>query len=302
VISFQQNNTDNRLFAKRKLVEPRFLLALTLAFIFTVVDSHQQALNFLRYGVSLLTTPLQFLVDSPPRMFHAVQLFLRDKNELLAENQRLRDQALLLDSKLQVFTDLSQENDRLKQLLNTQKSANTRVMAAHVLAVANNRARQLLVLNKGSRDGVHVGLPVIDAHGVMGQIINVGLMTSTVLLISDSKCAVPVIDERTGERAILVGTNNIDQLDLINLPKSSTITVGDRLVTSGLGRRYPEGYPVGTVIAVNHAPGEDFIRVTARPVAMLNQSLWVLLLWPEKDYDKITAQIHQRLRALEGLA
>ena len=126
-------------------------------------------------------------------------------------------------------------------------------------------------------------------------------MTSTVLLIADSKCAVPVSDSRTGERAILVGTNNIEHLSLINLPKSSTIAVGDVLVTSGLGLRYPEGYPVGKVIEVNHAPGEEFIRVVAEPLASLSRSRWVLLLWPEKEQSQIIAQIHQRLKVLEGL-
>ena len=136
----------------------------------------------------------------------------------------------------------------------------------------------------------------------MGQIVDVGLMTSTVLLISDAKCAVPVRNERTGERSILVGTNRINRLSLLNLPKSSSIAVGDLLVTSGLGRRYPEGYPVGRVTEVTNSPGDDFIKVSASPIALLNRSRLVLLIWPEELHNEITAQIQERLRALEGLA
>ena len=301
MISSQQNNTDNRLFAKRKVVETKFLLALFFALILTMIDSHQHALNFMRSSFSLLTMPLQFLVDYPQRFTHDLKLFFRKQNELLIENQQLREQSVLLSSRLQTYTALNNENNQLRKLLSTKKSAHTKVMAAHVLAVDSNRSRQLLVLDKGTHHGVFVGLPVIDANGVMGQIINVGLMTSTVLLISDSKCAVPVSDERTGERAILVG-NNGKQLSLINLPKSSAIAVGDVLLTSGLGQRYPEGYPVGEVVEVNHARGEEFIRVTAKPMASLSKSRWVLLLWPQKDHEEITAQINQRLKILEGLA
>ena len=83
VISFQQNNTDNRLFAKRKLVETKFLLALVLALVLTAVDSHQHALNFMRHGFSLFTTPLQFLVDSPRRIANYIHLFFLGQNDLL---------------------------------------------------------------------------------------------------------------------------------------------------------------------------------------------------------------------------
>ena len=289
------------LFAQSKLIEIKFLLALALAGLFIIFDAHNHSLNFIRNGFAVFTNPLQWVVDRPQRIAQSITLFLRDKNDLLLENQKLREQHVLLNSRLQTFDYLQQENKHLRYLLSTKQAAHTKVMAANVLEVESNRARQLVILNKGTRDGVQVGLPVIDESGVMGQVINVGLMTSTVLLIADSKCAVPVSDSRTGERAILVGTNNIEHLSLINLPKSSTIAVGDVLVTSGLGLRYPEGYPVGKVIEVNHAPGEEFIRVVAEPLASLSRSRWVLLLWPEKEQSQIIAQIHQRLKVLEGL-
>ena len=133
----------------------------------------------------------------------------------------------------------------------------------------------------------------------MGQVIDVGPMTSTVLLISDSKSAVPVRNNRTGERAILVGTNSIEQLSLINLPKTSSIHPGDVLVTSGLGRRYPEGYPVGRVEEVNSIPGEDFVKVMVSPVALLNRNRLVLLIWPDIEQEQLTAQINERLNAEE---
>lgn len=127
-------------------------------------------------------------------------------------------------------------------------------------------------------------------------------MTSTLLLISDSKSAVPVRNNRTGERAILVGTNDIEELSLINLPKTSSIHPGDVLVTSGLGRRYPEGYPVGRVEEVKSIPGEDFVKVTVSPVALLNRNRLVLLIWADSEQEELTAQINERLNAEESTA
>jgi rod shape-determining protein MreC len=124
-------------------------------------------------------------------------------------------------------------------------------------------------------------------------------MTSAVLLISDSKSAVPVSNNRTGERAILVGTNSIDQLSLINLPKTSSIHPGDILVTSGLGRRYPEGYPVGKVEKVNSIPGEDFVKVTVSPIALLNRNRLVLLIWAGSEHEQLSEQINKHLDLAE---
>ena len=170
------------------------------------------------------------------------------------------------------------------------------------MAVDTTPSRQVLILNKGSRDGVFVGQPVLDAKGVMGQIIDVGLMTSTILLISDAKCAVPIRNNRTGERAILVGTNSMTHLSLIHLPGTSSIVKGDLLVTSGLGRRYPEGYPVGRVEDITHKPGDEFMTVRVAPIARLNRNRLVLLIWPEEEHNELTAQINERMNVIEGNA
>ncbi len=122
-----------------------------------------------------------------------------------------------------------------------------------------------------------------------------GRLTSTVLLITDAKSGVPVLNNRTGERAILVGTNQVNALSLINLPKTSDIKPGDLLMTSGLGRKYPEGYPVGEIKQVKNIPGEMFITVEVAPVASLNRNRLVLLIWPEKEHAEVSQQIHQRL-------
>lgn len=302
VISSQPNNSRSRLFAKGKHSSLGFVFALAISLAFMIADYHYRYLDNVRSGFSLLVAPIQYAVDYPVRVIGWVRSLVSAKKDLIDDNMQLRYQQMMLEAQLQKLLVIRNENSQLKELLLTSSNANTRAMAAEILAVDTSISRQLLVLNKGKRDGVFSGQPVLDAKGVMGQIIDVGSMTSTVLLISDSKNAVPVQNNRTGERAILVGTNNISQLSLINLPKSSAISKGDLLVTSGLGRRYPEGYPVGRVDEVKNIPGEEFIKVLVSPVALLNRNRLVLLIWPEEEHAELTAQIDERMNALEDKA
>lgn len=299
VIFSQQNNTHNRLFAKSKNNSFEFVLALVISIFLMFSDYHYRYLDSVRSGFSLVVFPLQYAVDYPVRVIGWLQSLVGSKKALIDENMQLRYRQTMLQAELQKLLVTQKENSQLKELLLTSSKADTKVMAAQILAVDTSSARQIVVLNKGSREGVYAGQPVLDAKGIMGQVIDVGPMTSTVLLISDLKSAVPVRNNRTGERAILVGNNSMDRLSLINLPKTSSIHPGDILVTSGLGRRYPEGYPVGRVEEINSVPGEDFVKVVVSPVALLNRNRLVLLIWSDAEQEQLTAQINERLNAQE---
>jgi len=270
-----------------------FALLFSIALIFS--DYHYRYLDSVRSVFSLLVSPIQYAVDYPVRVVGWVHSLVSAKKALIDENIYLRYQQTLLQAELQKLLVIQKENSQLKELLLTSAQADMQAMAAQILAVDTSNARQIVVLNKGKKDGVFAGQPVLDAKGVMGQVVNVGPMTSTVLLISDAKSAVPVRNNRTGERAILTGINSIDQLSLINLPKTASIHPGDVLVTSGLGGRYPEGYPVGIVDKVSTVPGEDFVKVDVKPVALLNRNRLVLLIWPEKEQEQLVQQINDQL-------
>jgi rod shape-determining protein MreC len=298
VISSQPNNFRDRLFTKDKNRSLGFMLASILSIVLMFSDYHYKYLDSVRSGFSLLISPLQYAVDYPVRIIGWVQSLVSTKTALINENIELHYQQTMLEAELQRLMAIKEENSQLKELLLTSSQAKMKAMAAQILAVDTSLSRQLVVLNKGKRDGVYVGQAVLDAKGVMGQIIDVGHMTSTVLLISDSKSAVPVRNNRTGERAILVGLNDVSQLSLVNLPKTSGIVKNDLLVTSGLGRLYPEGYPVGRVTAVKNIPGDAFIKVEVSPIALLNRNRLVLLIWPDKEQAELTAQINERMNAV----
>lgn len=299
MISSQQNKTHERLFRKGGHSPIGFAAALVFSIFLMFADYHYKYLNSVRNGFSLVVSPLQYAVDYPVRVVGWIQSLVSAKTALIDENMRLRYQQTILEAELQKLLVIQKENLQLKELLLTSSKADMRAMAAQILAVDTSSARQIVVLNKGKRDGVYTGQPVLDAKGVMGQVIDVGPMTSTILLISDSQSAVPVRNNRTGERAILVGTNSMEQLSLINLPKTSSIKADDVLVTSELGRRYPEGYPVGRVLEVKSLPGEDFVKVIVSPIALLNKNRLVLLIWPDLEQEQLTTQINERLNAKE---
>ena len=262
-----------------------------------VADYHFRYLETFRSSFALLVSPVQYVVDYPVRIIGWVQSLVGSKKALVDENMQLRYQQTMLESKLQKLMMIRHENSQLKALLNASDQSEMATMAAQILAVDTDHTRQMLVIDKGSKDGIYQGQPVLDAKGVLGQVIRVSFLTSTVLLVTDSKSGVPVQNNRTGERAILVGTNRLDQLSLINLPKTSNILPGDILVTSGMGRKYPEGYPVGQVSHVKNISGEEFIKVDVSPVALLTRNRLVLLIWPDKSHAELSMQIDEQLKA-----
>ena len=136
-----------------------------------------------------------------------------------------------------------------------------------------------MVIDKGTNDGVYEGQPVISDKGVVGQVIAVSELTSRVLLICDTSHALPVQVLRNDIRVIASGAGCADDLLLEALPANIDIRVGDVLVTSGLGGRFPEGYPVGVVSSVKVDNQRAYSVINVRPSAELQRLRYLLLLW-----------------------
>lgn len=295
VISSQLNNSQNSiLFAKTKRETPRFVFVAIFSCLLMIADGHYHITSPLRHFFSYITIPLQFIADVPTRLSEEVKFLWVTKQALKDENYRLKVKHLILQEELQHLQNLRYENTKLKALLSLTEVIDQKSIAARVMSVDTNSIQQVIVINKGKRHHVSVGQPVLDHQGVLGQVIEVSPITSRVLLISDAMSAVPVKNNRTGEMGILAGTHNKSQLELFHLPKSSSIMAGDLLVTSGLGGCYPEGYPVGRVTEVISQPGDEFIKVHVAPIAALETSQLVLLVWANQ-YHSIMAKHVERL-------
>jgi rod shape-determining protein MreC len=243
------------------------------------VDHRWTHLEIVRSTLMNLVYPIQYVIDLPIRLYYWSDETLSSHQTLLNENRHLRDMQLQNRVQLQKLDILEKENERLRALLSATPETSEDFLIAEIVAVDVDPFRQLIVLNKGTKDGVYLGQPIIDSQGVMGQTIHVSGMSSTAVLITDASHAIPVQFDRTGLRSILFGTGQIDTLELRHIPHNADIRVGDKLISSGLGGRFPPNYPVAVISVVAREPGETFISVRAEPLAQLDTTREVLLVW-----------------------
>ncbi len=182
---------------------------------------------------------------------------------------------------MQKLAALTEQNVRLRELLNSSALVNEKVEVAELIGMDPNPFTHRIIINKGERDGVVLGQPVLDARGLMGQVVELMPYTSRVLLLTDTTHSIPVQVNRNGLRAIASGTGNPESLELRHVADTADIKVGDLLVSSGLGQRFPAGYPVATVKEVIHDSGQPFAIVRAVPTAALNRSRYLLLVFSD---------------------
>jgi rod shape-determining protein MreC len=255
-----------------------FLVLLSIGLM--VLDYRVTALSQLRAALSMPLAPLQYIVSWPIQMVDNIVDTISTHDRLVRENLDLKTEVLRLKAQMQRLLAVELENNQLKSLTLSKNQLQGKVLIAALLAVATDPFINQVLVDKGTRDKLFVGQPVLDAYGVMGQVIQVGPLTSRVLLINDSHSGVPVQVVRNGIRAIATGDAYTRKLRLTNVTLTADIRVGDLLITSGLGDNFPEGYPVGQVQKIDKDPGLQFATITVEPAAHLDRSRGVLLVWP----------------------
>ena len=249
------------------------------------LDHRQNHLESLRSGLSVIVYPLQYLVDLPVSASSWIGENLSSRETLLEENKKYKIQQTLFKAQLQKLQSLKSENLRLRELLQASKKVSEHILIGELLSVSLEPFTRQILINKGSNNDVYLGQPLVDAEGAMGQIIHVGPFSSSAMLITDANHAIPVQVNRNGLRAIAVGTGATENLDIPYLPISADIMEGDLLTTSGLGGRFPTGYPVATVTQVTKDPTLPYAVITAIPTAQLEKAREVLLVWPTQHKE-----------------
>jgi len=254
------------------------MIALTMAIALMVTDYQKGYLTGLRTTLSAVLYPIQALVDLPRSGGNWLQETFSSRQQLQVENASMRAQNLLLQTRLQKYDALLAENNRLRELLDSSSKVNEDVLIAEILSIDLEPFTRRIIINKGDIEGVFLEQPLLDANGVLGQVISIGAFSSTAMLITDPSHALPVQSLRTGARAIAVGVATGDQLKLEHIPNNADIKIGDVLVTSGLGGRFPVGYPVGTITNFEIDPSQPFAKVSAQPNADIKHVREVLLV------------------------
>jgi rod shape-determining protein MreC len=250
-----------------------------------VIGLYTDKLDPLREKLSPLTTPFYKITDIPRRIGTWIEDVMASPTDLQAENDHLKNQVLILQRKSQQMAALAAENVRLRQLLNASNLLQETVLIAELIGVSPNPLSHQVIINRGASEGVFKGQPVLDAFGLMGQVTEVSSKSSTVMLISDATHAIPVQVNRNGVRAIAEGTGDMNVLSLRHVSANTDIKAGDLLVSSGLGNRFPVGYPVAEVVQVVRDPAKAFLTVTAKPMARLDRSRYLLLVFSSSQIE-----------------
>lgn len=272
------------IFARDSSIRYRLAFCLLLSLAVIAADHLSRLMKPVHFVLSTITAPVHWVADIPSQLSDWSVNSLQSLDALKAENQSLRTEVLLLKRRVQKLASTVAENSQLKELLGAYNLAEERISVAEIIAVDPDPFRHEVIINKGASQKAYVGQTVLDAEGLMGQVVQVGALTSRVLLITDVSHGVPVYVNRNGVRAVAVGSGELDKLKLLHVPDTADILEGDLLVSSGLGGRFPKGYPVGVVASVRHDPGQPFAVVEARPMAHLDRSRHVLLVFLDTEH------------------
>lgn len=274
------------IFAKAAPLGVRLFLAVICAVVLILLDGRSSAMIQVRNVMESAVSGLYYFSNTPRTLLDGVSNNFIDTHKLQLENKVLKQQLLEKNTDLQLLDQLKVENNRLRLLLSSPLRQDEYKKVVEVLTAEMDAYRQQVVINQGQKDGAFVGQPVIDERGVVGQVISVGDSTSRVLLLTDVTHGIPVQVLRNDVRAVANGTGHNTELILDNMPRGVDIEKGDVLVTSGLGGRFPEGYPVAIIETVQNDGSSHFARATARPLASLERLRYLLLLWPlgEESY------------------
>lgn len=258
----------------------RLILLSALSVALMMLDHRGHHLEKIRAGLNTLAYPIQLIAAAPAYVGRGVADFFTTRGTLHADNEKLLAEQQLLLARQQQFDALEAENERLRRMLGSAAQIADKAVAADLVEVSSEPFTRKVVVAKGSQDGVYLGQPVIDANGIMGQVTQVAVNVSRVTLITDAGHAIPVLDNRSGLRALVFGTGDQDTVKVPYLTANADIKEGDLLVSSGMGGTFPPGYPVATVSKIVNDPNESFLSITAVPAAHLNHGKQVLLIWP----------------------
>jgi rod shape-determining protein MreC len=258
----------------------RLMIFSMLSVVLLIADARFNYLTFLRQVTAVIVYPLQRLAAAPAAIGGHISDFFVTHGSLRSDNQRLTQLNLELARETQQTQALQLENAHLRGLLAARERVTAPATAAEILYAARDPFARKVMIDQGLQRGIEPGRPVVDHVGVIGQVTRVYPWLSEVTLITDKGHLVPVMNVRTGLRAVLAGTGDDGKLELRFIPLAADFQNGDQLVTSGIDGIYPPGLPVAEVTNVERNTAYLFANITCKPVAGVNTHAQVLVLGP----------------------
>jgi rod shape-determining protein MreC len=262
----------------------RFIFFSILSLVLMASDARFNYLIGVRQVLMLAVQPLQMIADSPFLLARNIQSYFASTQSLQKETKKLNELVLMQAAGLQELESLKVENNNLRDLLNTSKTSKQAAHIAEIMYMGRDPFSHKVIVDVGTNQNVVLGQAVIDASGLVGQVTRVFLYSSEVTLLTDKELSIPIQVERNGLRAIAFGSDKSGKMDLPYLPANVDVKQGDKLVTSGIDGIYPSGLAVATIDSVKSSPNSPFAKITAKPLAGIqNHRLILLIDLPEKS-------------------
>ncbi len=272
------NYSPPPLFKQGPSATARLVALVMLALALLVIDARLSVLGVVRQVVSVVLYPIERVVLIPRDTARALLEYTQSSTALATDNRNLRESAVAQAQQSLRASQLEAENRNLRTLLNLKQHAVVPTVAAEVLYEARDPYTQRIVIDRGTKDGVRAGYPVIDDRGVVGQVTRASLFESQVTLLTDKDQAIPVEVVRNGIRSVAFGGARPGALDLRFMAASADLQQGDLLVTSGLDGVYPAGLPVARIAQIERKADTAFSRVVCEPVAGIRSNRHLLIV------------------------
>ncbi len=267
-----------QLLPNSSILAIKMVLAALASIVLLYLDARTTVIQPAQSVVNTIIYPVKILAELPSSAGKNLKIWFSDKADLIATIDRLQTRQYTLEFEIQKNASLLAENRRLRLLLRSSNNLQYPSIIAEIISTNSNPYRHIVELNRGAQDLVKTNQPIIDTSGVVGQIININQHSSQAILISDPQHIFSVQVNRNGIRGLAQGTGSFQSLNILNIPIEEDIKVGDLLISSGLDQRFPQGYPVAIVTAIEHDPTNHFAKISAKPTAELSKIREVLVL------------------------
>ena len=247
------------------------IFLISLSIISVVIDLKYPSTNYVRVIINdFIVNPIQYIVKTPSNFFYSLAEEKETIDQLQSKIEKLEEDNIVMKMNLQRITSLENEVSRLRSIKSvmTEKIKNIKIAKITHRDVIPNK--ESLQMNIGSKDFIKIGQTVMGTNGLVGQVVEVSMYSSKVLLITDINSNVPAINTRTGKQLIIKGRSQDDFLEISFLKNNTDIRSGDLIVTSGQAGRFIASLNVGRVIEIIRNEGERFATVIIEPSEYIN--------------------------------
>lgn len=257
-------------------------IAFVVASILLFAADHRSNVPAVRTGLSIAVYPLKIMVDLPYTTTKTVTNFFKSHKKLSDENKDLRRLVTIYSARDQKYRSIAGQNLRFRELLQTAEAFDETYLLSNILTIDTSRFKRMAHINKGTSDGAFEGQIALAGNSIYGQVIHSSPYSSIIMQLSDPKHTIPVRNARTNEKALAVGTGEVNIVRLEHIENIDNIRANDLYVSSGLGLLFPPDFPVAIVKKREYNPADSMTTVTARTITDFSRAREILLIWQAK--------------------